>query len=170
MDLSVKEAIILSIDNGDYPEVFPIDYGTDLILKDNPEIKPRVRNPRTVKIDITTFGVMHYYADILADGIDLIEEENGVLKIVGGYVSNEFSKICEKNRGKYQSQYRIEVLRFVTKEEKEKYPIRWKGYYPGDTTKAFYSEEEALQQALKIVKARFGKGWVLKLENETITL
>lgn len=163
MELSINEAVNLSMDRGNYPDVIPVDFGNDLILKTKPEIKVRIDNPRKVKIDITTFGVTHYYADIIADGVDIIEESDEGCVIHGGYICKEYSEICEKNRGKYDSQYRIEVLRQVTKEEIEQYPVRWEGYEPGDTTNAFYSEEEAFIQALKIAKARFGNGWVLEL-------
>mgnify|MGYP003368058120 CR=1 FL=1 len=170
MELTVNDAVNMSIDNGDYPKIIPVDYGNDLILKTKPEIKVRIDNPRKVKIDITTFGVTHYYADIIADGVKLIEETDKGDVMHCGFICEEFSKIEKKNRGKYDYKYRIEVLRLVTKEEIEKYPVRWQGYNEGDTTNAFYSEEEALEHALKIVKARFGKGWVLELENETINL
>lgn len=159
MEFTVNDAVNMSIDNGDYPKIIPVDYGNDLVLKSHPEIKVKIRNPRTVKINITTFGVTHYYADIIADGVCFIEENEKGSTMHLGYICNELSEIRKKNRGKYDSKYRIEVLRLVTKEEIENYPVRWQGYNEGDTT-----------NALKIVKARFGKGWVLELENETINL
>lgn len=166
MELNVKEAVNLSIDSGDYPEIIPVNYGSDLILKTKPEIKVRIDNPRKVKIDITTFGVTHYYADIIADGVKLIEETDKGDVMHCGFICEEFSKIEKKNRGKYDSRYRIEVLRLVTKEEIEKYPIRWHGYNPRDTTNAFYTEKEAFEQAVKVAKARFGKGWVFDFETK----
>lgn len=166
MELSIKEAVDLSIDRGDYPDVIPVDYGNDLTLKTEPGIIVRIMNPRKVKISISTFGYTHYYADITADGVSLIEEtERGEVRHCG-YICEEFSKISKKNRGKYDSQYRIEVLRHVTKEEIEQYPVRWRGYEPGDTTNAFYTEKEAFEQAAKIAKARFGKGWVFDFETK----
>lgn len=78
------------------------------------------------------------------------------------YANNFQNK--QKEQRKYDSQYRIEVLRHVTKEEIEQYPVRWRGYEPGDTTNAFYTEKEAFEQAAKIAKARFGKGWVFDFE------
>lgn len=170
MEFTVNDAVNMSIDNGDYPEIIPVDYGNDLVLKSHPEIKAKIRNPRTVKIDITTFGVTHYYADIIADGVDFIEETERGTTMHLGYVCDELFKIRKKDRGKYESKYRIVVLRLVTQDEIKQYPIRWEGYNAGDTTNAFYSKEEALEKAIRIVKARFGKGWVLKLENETINL
>lgn len=38
MELNVKEAVSLSIDGGDYPEIIPVDYGNDLILKTKPKL------------------------------------------------------------------------------------------------------------------------------------
>lgn len=170
MELTVNEAVNLSIDGGNYPNVIPVDYGNDLLLKTKPEIKVRIKNPRKVRIETSTFGVMHYYADITADGVDLIEDTERGMVIHAGYICEEYSKICKKNVGKYDSIYRIEVLRYLTQEEIKQYPARWIGYNAGDTTNAFYSEEEVLEQAIRIVKARFGKGWILNLKNETIIL
>lgn len=84
MELSIKEAVDLSIDRGDYPDVIPVDYGNDLTLKTEPGIIVRIMNPRKVKISISTFGYTHYYADITADGVSLIEEtERGEVRHCG---------------------------------------------------------------------------------------
>lgn len=166
MELSINEAVSLSMDRGNYPDVIPVDFGNDLILKTKPEIKLRIKNPRKVRIETSTYGVTHYYADIIADGVDLIEETEKGFVMHGGYICEEYSEICKKNIGKYDPRYRIEVLRYLTKEEIEQYPARWIGYNPGDTTNAFYSEKEAFEQAVKIATARFGKGWVLDFETK----
>lgn len=105
MEFTVNEAVNLSIDRGNYPNVIPVDYGNDFCLKTKPEIKVKINNPRKVRIETSTFGVMHYYADIIADGVDLIEETEKGMVIHGGYICEEYSKICKKNVGKYDSKY-----------------------------------------------------------------
>lgn len=176
MDLTIKDAVRLSLDSGDFPDVIPVDYGLDLVLKTKPEyIVKTANNPRKIKIDISTFrgisaGAIHYYARIEADGVIVIEEcEDGTVTH-GGYICEEFAQIDRKNRGKYDSLYHIEVMRELTKEEIDNDPIRWEHYRPGQKTNAFYTKQEALNQAIKIAKLRFGSGWVLELENETIIL
>lgn len=174
-DLTIKDAVDLSLDMGNFPDVIPVDYGLDLVLKTKPEYIVEANQPRKIRIDITSYrgiscGAIHYYAQINADGVNIIEKcEDGNL-IHAGYICEEYSHICKNNRGKYEPCYRIDVMRKLTKEEIDDDPIRWEGYKPGYNTNAFYTEQEAFEQAVKIAKLRFGKGWVLELVNETITL
>lgn len=164
MELTIKDAVDLSLDYGNLPDVIPVDYGLDLVLKTKPNCIVSTNNPRKVRIEISSYrglaaGAIHYYAAIKADGIT----------IHGGYICDEYAQICQKNRGKYDEVYTIEVMRKLTKEEIENDPIRWENYKPGDNTNAFYTKFEALKQAIEIVKLRFGKGWILDLQ-ERITL
>lgn len=174
MAMTLKEAVDLSLECGNFPDVIPVDFGLDLVLKTKPEYTISANNPRKIRIQISTYrgisaGAIHYYACIKADGIIISEQKENKTTIHGGYICEEYAKICQKNRGKYNSEYTIEVLRNLSKEEVEDDPIRWENYRPGDKTNAFYTKIEALEQAIKIAKLRFGKGWVLDLD-ERITL
>lgn len=51
--------------------------------------------------------------------------------------------------------WKIDVERDVTQEEMEKDPQRWDGYEIGSHTTAFYTKEEAIETAKRIIKARF---------------
>lgn len=175
MELTIKDAVDLSLDSGNFPDIIPVDYGLDLVLKTKPEYKVKIRTPRKINIDISTYrgisaGAIHYYAQINADGIIITEEREDGTVTHGGYICEEFSQISRKQRGKYDGIYTIEVMRKLTQKEIEDDPIRWERYKPGDNTNAFYTKKEALEQAIQIAKLRFGKGWTLVLENETITL
>lgn len=176
MDMEIADAVHLSFDDGNYPDVIPIDYGLDLKIKTRPDINVATDKPRKVKIDISTFrgvaaGAIHYYAEIIADGIKLLtKDSDGDVITHIGYICEEFTQICRNNRGKYKPSYKIEVMRELSREEIEQDPIRWKGYYPGYMTNAFNTRKDAMEQAIKIAKLRFSEGWILKLENETINL
>ena len=174
MELTIKDAVDLSLDCGNFPDVIPVDYGLDLVLKTKPNYIVSTKNPRKVRIEISSYrgiatGAIHYYAAIKADGITISEVKEDSTTIHGGYICAEYAQICQKNRGKYDGVYTIEVMRKLTKEEIENDPRRWGNYKPGDNTNAFYTKFEALKQAIEIVKLRFGKGWVLDLQ-ERITL
>lgn len=175
MELTIKDAVDLSLDYGNLPDVIPVDYGLDLVLKTKPNYIVSTNNPRKVRIEISSYsgiaaGAIHYYAAIEADGITISEVEEDRTIIHGGYICDEYVQICQKNIGKYDEVYKIEVMRKLTKEEIDDDPIRWEHYKPGDNTNAFYTKKEALEQAVEIAKLRFGKGWILELGNNTITL
>lgn len=175
MEMTIKDAVNLSLDSGNFPDVIPVDYGLDLVLTTKPEYKVNIRQPRKRHIDVSTFrgisvGAIHYYAQINADGIIITKERDGETITYGGYICEEFSQICRKQRGKYDKIYKIEVMRKLTQKEIDDDPIRWEHYKPGDNTNAFYTKKEALEQAVEIAKLRFGKGWILELGNNTITL
>lgn len=175
MEMTIKDAVDLSLDIDNYPDVIPVDYGLDLVLTTKPKYKACVRQPRKIHIDISTFrgiaaGAIHYYAKLTADGIIITEEsDDGTITHVG-YICEEYAQICRKQRGKYDSNYIIEVMRKLTKKEIDEDPIRWEHYVPGNKTTAFNTKKEALEQAVKIAKLRFGKGWVLELGDNAITL
>jgi hypothetical protein len=167
--MTLKEAVHLSYDDGNYPDVIPVDYGLDLKIKTRPDIYVETNKPRKVRIDISTFrgiaaGAVHYYAAIIADGIRLLtKDNNGNITTHMGYICEEFSQICRNNSGKYDPIYKIEVMRELSKKEIGQDPIRWQSYHPGYRTNAFNTKKEAVEQAIKIAKLRFGKGWFLDL-------
>lgn len=166
--MTLSEAVILSYDHGDYPDIFPVDYGMDLKLYTVPDLKIKIWNPRVARIEVTSFigvsaGAIHYYSKIVADGVSLYRDTSKGRIIVGGYVCEEFSKICKDSKGKYDPVYQIDVLRQVTESEIRQDPIRWHGYSQGDITNAFCTEESAIEQALSVAKLRFSEGWVIQL-------
>lgn len=55
MDLTLKDAVTLSLESGNFPETIPVDYGLDLTLKSKPNYKVVANNPRTLRIEISTF-------------------------------------------------------------------------------------------------------------------
>lgn len=170
--MTLEEAVRLSFDDGNYPDIIPVDYGLDLKLKTRPDIIISSNTPRKIRINISTFrgiaaGAMHYYAEIIADGVKLFtKNSDGDIITHMGYICDEYSQICKNNKGKYEPFYKIEVMRELPKKEIEQDHIRWKGYYPGYRTNAFITKKEALEQAVKIAKLRFGKGWFMELSKE----
>jgi len=161
-----------SLDQGSYPDVFPIDYGMDFDNKDDPEydVMP-YHNQRRVTISITSFigscaWAQHYYADIEADGVELCkkwkrEDGHEMTTWKSPKIPDGFSY---KEKAKYGSCYKIEVCREVTAQMIYDEPSIWEGYDAGDPTNRFDSAHDALEIAKKIVEARF-PGWEIKIEN-----
>lgn len=50
MELTIKDAVDLSLDSGNFPDIIPVDYGLDLVLKTKPEYKVKIRTPRKIHI------------------------------------------------------------------------------------------------------------------------
>ena len=169
--------------SGNFPDVMPLDFGMDFHLETKPELYPEINytynfehpevKERTVKLVISTFRGMcweavHYYGKLHADGISIIEEEvdkdGKTHKMsVGGFICEEFRNM--PNKGFYDSWYDFEILRPVTQEEIDKDPDRWHGYKAGWTTNAFYSKQDIIKIAKKVVAARF-PGWKFVIEEE----
>lgn len=163
-NITIQEAVRLSMDNGNYPDYLPADLGSDFKLKTKPEYFVEIDDPRTVKIEISSFSglcgeAIHYYAAIVADGVNICSIENGQKLRHSGYLGEEFEKIDFHKRDVYSTYYKIDVGRFVTKEEIDKNPERWHGYCEEDRTSAFYTEEDAIKYAKMIIDARFAPEW-----------
>ena len=54
MELTIKDAVDLSLDSGNLPDVIPVDYGLDLVLKTKPNYIVSTNNPRKVRIEISS--------------------------------------------------------------------------------------------------------------------
>lgn len=39
MEMTIKDAVNLSLDSGNFPDVIPVDYGLDLVLTTKPDIR-----------------------------------------------------------------------------------------------------------------------------------
>lgn len=164
MEKDIEWALSHCRDEGKYPDIFPLDYGLDIVLENNPELTVCARNPRRVKIEIASFagiaaGAVHYYPSLKADGIAFKgTKEDGTAYKTFGYISEEFSKKEKEAGGKYDVVYKIMITRPVTEEEIKKNPSAWEFYEPGDPTDRFESYDEAYNLALEVAKLRF-PGW-----------
>jgi len=178
MKKTVSEEIMqCCMDRGDLPEFFDINIGKDFHLETRPEYFCEIKQPRTIRIEITSYrgvacGAMHYYARLIADGIYIYSYEKGsggkVSKVShGGYVCEEFSKLPRDKKAIWSLCYEIEVMRILTQEEIDADPVRWEYYDAGYPTNAFYTKEEAIARAKEIIKARFDVDWVVKIDDMT---
>lgn len=177
-DQELKYAMRHSQNQGTgYPAVFPIDYGMDFHLETKPELYPEPRhNPRRAVIEITSFigsvaWAMHYYADIKADGIriiDEVEQPDGTKRKcgVGGYICQEYSELKRELKSKWSSQYHISISQEVTSEMIHKDPVAWDGYEEGYPTSRFDTKREAIDVATRVAKARF-PGWEIVVDDKT---
>lgn len=166
MESKLQEALNASRDMGNYPDVFPVDFGKDIVLKTKPELVVKIMEPRRVRIVINSYmGIcgwaVHYYATIEADGIVFIDTKRDCM--VGGYLGEEYKELCEKLGYTPNSPYRIEVVRSLKQEEIDKDSTRWEYYDAGDMVNAFYKAEDALKAAMDIAKVRF-PGWQVQVE------
>lgn len=172
-----KEIMECCQDRYDYPAFFENEIGKDFSLNSNPRILAEINNPRKVKIVLSTYrgysiGAIHYYANIEADGIHLYEYrtgKNGKINkyYLGGFINKEFNDLPKDKQAIYDSIYKIEVGRILTKKEIDDDPIRWEGYCEGMFTNAFETKEEALDKAKVIIKTRFDNDWVVEVEDNT---
>lgn len=164
-----------------YPDVFPEDYGMDFHLDSNPELYTKKlmygSDKRRCIIEITSFagicfGAVHYYAKIKADGVhicrdDVDKDGNKTTVYIGGYICKEFKELPRDKQAEYSSFYDIEITRPVTQDDIDSDKIRWEGYEVGYKTNAFYTKEDAIETAKRVAKARFPKGWIIKVNDET---
>ena len=110
---------------------------------------------------------IHYYGDLFADGIqlleDVIDENTGKhhTYCIGGYIGKEFQERSDKHL--FDDWYQFELVREVTQEEIDKYPDRFEFYSAGDMVNCFYTKKDIIELAKKIVEVRF-PGWNFKIE------
>ena len=121
---------------------------------------------RCVKLEITSFrgvswGAIHYYGKLIADGIDF------------QYLDNPSTTTsnwdAEKKSPLYQWHYEFELLRPVTQEEIENDPDRWNCYQLGTFTASFDTKEEIITLAKECFKMRFKGEWELWIIDSTIS-
>lgn len=155
----------------DFP--LKIDDKAGLDFKDDETVAIRVNSgifekkskTRCVKLEITSFrgiswGAMHYYGKMFADGIDFQRLDNPNITI-----SNWFARL--KNP-LHQWKYEFDLRRPATQEEINHDPDRWRGYDPGDFTSSFDTKEEIIALAKECFKMRFTGEWELWVEDCTI--
>lgn len=120
---------------------------------------------RCVKLEITSFrgvswGAMHYYGKLIADGIDFQCLDNP------STITSNWE--AEKKNPLYQWHYDFELRRPATSEEIERDPDRWYGYGPGQFTASFDTKEEIIALAKECFKMRFKGEWELWVEDCTM--
>lgn len=164
--MTLEEAYSHCLDRHDYPQVIEDTAGMDITI---PGYTTRIskyslskKDKRRVRLDITTYGVDHFYGDLRVDGVYFLKtDEEG--KTYCTWDSNVYA--TEKKYPLANSIYDIELTREVTKEEITHYPRRWEGYSPGDPTNAFYTPEEIINLAIQVFKARFKGDWYLEWDD-----
>lgn len=162
--MTIEEAYSHCLDRHDYPKVIEDTAGMDITI---PGYTTRIgkyhkNDKRRVKLEITTYGVDHFYGDLRADGIDFLQTDEE------GRTYSTWDSTVREVEKKYplaNSRYDIELVRGVTEEEITRYPGRWEGYHPDDPTNAFYSPKEIIDLAIQIFKARFKGDWYLEWED-----
>lgn len=154
--MTLEQALAHCRDNYNYPQVFDINCGLDVII---PELKLHAekawKDKRSVTLEISSFQGMcsdaiHFYGKIHIRGVNMVFDEkpnsstfvDGDKYPLGGYT------------------YEIEIIRQITDEERESDPERWE-YYIGDSpTNAFETVEELVKVFREICNNRFqGEGW-----------
>ena len=120
---------------------------------------------RCVKLEITSFrgvswGAIHYYGRLAADGIDFQCLDNPKVT-----TSNWDAK---KINPLYQWRYEFDLRRPVTQEEINHDPDRWECYQLGTFTTSFDTKEEIIALAKECFKMRFKGEWELWVEDCTV--
>ena len=131
----------------------------------NSYIYQKKSKTRCVKLEITSFsgvswGAMHYYGKLIADGINF--------QCIADPKTTTSNWEAEKKSPLYQWQYEFELQRPATSEEIERDPDRWHGYDPGDFTQSFDTKEEIIALAKVCFKMRFKGEWELWVEDCTL--
>lgn len=161
------------MDNYKFDSFLEIDDKAGLDFKDeetraiphNSCIYKKKSKTRCVKLEISSFrgvswGAIHYYGKLIADGIDF------------QYLDNPSTTTsnwdAEKKSPLYQWHYEFELRRPTTSEEIERDPDRWHGYDPGDFTQSFDTKEEIIALAKECFKMRFKGEWELWVEDNTV--
>ena len=109
-------------DRGELPEFFDIEIGKDFRLETKPDYHAEIREPRKVKIVVSTFrgvsaGAIHYYATIEADGIRIYYLENNRYGKVGrvycgGYLGEEYKKLPREKQAVGPQYMRLKLVAF----------------------------------------------------------
>ncbi len=159
--------------NYDFDSILKIDDKAGLDFKDKETIAilgsscifEKKSKTRCVKLEITTFrevswGAMHYYGKMIADGIDFkcLDKEGMTISNYGAKKIHPF----------YQWRYEFELKRPTTQEEINNDPDRWRGYDPGDFTSSFDTKEEIIALAKECFKMRFTGEWELWVDDCTV--
>lgn len=120
---------------------------------------------RCVKLEITSFrgiswGAIHYYGKLIADGIafQLLEQPSTTTSNWNARKQNPF----------YQWKYEFTLCRPLTQEEVNQDPDRWYAYKSGDFASCFDTKEEIIALAKECFKFRFVGDWELWVDDCTM--
>ncbi len=155
----------------DFPLIIDDQAGLDFkdektrAIPSNAHIYKKKSKTRTVKLEITSFrgiswGAIHYYGKLIADGIDFQLIDNPSIT-----TSNWDAK---KINPLYQWRYSFDLRRPATQEEIDHDPDRWHYYNPGDFTTSFDTKEEIIALAKECFKMRFSGEWELWVDDCTM--
>lgn len=137
----------------DNPFPLPLNYGEDFSAELDDGLY-RIVNSHVVEMEITTFGVRHYY---LSAKLLLWFKKVGEDRFRYGLFRDK-----DGNRVTLPDNIVIDVCRDVTEEDIRKDPYRWEGYDVGDPTNAFDSLED-IDAAIEVVKTWF-PGYEFKIK------
>ena len=157
-------------DENELPEILYSGMGDNIIFKGKDGVEYHTcislnnNKKREVEFAITSFrgissDAIHYYGKFYASGCSFKYNENGVVKNSINCLDKNTPKECES--------IKIEIVRPVTKEEKEKHPRRYESYKIGYPTNGFYTKDELLEKAKEIFNRRFRGEWELKIDDCT---
>ncbi|MDE7377517.1 MAG: hypothetical protein K2N13_00965 [Paraprevotella sp.] len=145
-----------------------LDYKDDetQAIPHNSCIYQKKSKTRCVKLEISSFrgiswGAMHYYGNLLADGIDFQSLDNPK-------ITTSNWEAAKKNP-LYQWKYKFELRRPLTLKEMDRDPDRWAGYMPDSFTSSFDTKEEIIALAKECFKMRFKGEWELWVEDCTMS-
>lgn len=167
--MELKEIVDRSLSDRDkYPDIFTDDCGLDTIwpehdhLHAEPSWNRRPNNKvRRVTLHISTFrgisfGAIHYYGELQVQGICMVYNDN----------PNRSTSNSELEREYPLSRYiyRLQLTRPITAEEIDANDDRFKYWYPGQLINCWNTEQELLDFAKEVFKARFTGDWELYVE------
>jgi hypothetical protein len=149
---------MLPLDFRNYPDEIDDKAGYD--YKDGEYYAaPINKDRREIRLEITSFrnysyGAIHYYGELLADGICRTKD-------------NETLEYIFDDNPLHASEYRFELRRIITQKEIDSDKDRWLNYQEGDAVNAFNSKKELIDLALECVKSRFIGNWSFVVNDNT---
>lgn len=140
------------------------DEKTKAILADTCLFEKKSKT-RAVKLEITSFrgiswGAIHYYGKMIADGIEFQMLNNP------NCATSNFK--ARKLNPLYQWSYEFDLRRPTTLEEINSDPDRWECCAAGDFTSSFETKEEIIALAKQCFKIRFAGNWELWIDDRTL--
>lgn len=127
----------------DFQIPIPTTYGEDFSCE-LAEGTYFIKNDHVVHLEVTTFGVQHWYLTAIV----YLLLTNGTSTRYG-YIRGKDGKPID-----YPRDIKLDVVRRVSEEDINGNPDRWEGYEVGDLTNAFNSLED-IEVAIEVAKTWF---------------
>lgn len=155
-----------------YPDIITPDYGVGIKFMEKSrktnepiEYTSVANEDNLITLEITSFtgisiGAVHYYAKISTYDLSFTCFEDGKLEkhnICGAFKK---PKEIEGINIKVRRRLTAKDIKNGTRYDKK----RWEGYRLGNLVNAFDTEEEALQYAISLIKARFAGDWFIRVD------